>query len=196
MNLIPRITPLLAALGAAAVLGGCSSGVPLDQKAPVETQTATPVGAATGSATANGVAGQGAAQSSVAAVQTGGAGAAGAGGGMGPTADVGRSVYFGYDSYTVDPRYQPTLQGNAQYLSTHPAAHVQLQGNTDARGSREYNLALGQKRADAVRRSLELLGVKPSQMEAISFGKEKPKALGSTPEDYAMNRRVDIVYQP
>jgi peptidoglycan-associated lipoprotein len=194
MNLIPRITPLLAALGAAAVLGGCSSGVPLDQKAPVETQTATPVGAATGSAAANGVAGQGAAQSSVAAVQTGGAGAAG--GGLGPTADVGRSVYFGYDSYTVDPRYQPTLQGNAQYLSTHPAAHVQLQGNTDARGSREYNLALGQKRADAVRRSLELLGVKPSQMEAISFGKEKPKALGSTPEDYAMNRRVDIVYQP
>ncbi|MDE2121297.1 MAG: peptidoglycan-associated lipoprotein Pal, partial [Betaproteobacteria bacterium] len=120
----------------------------------------------------------------------------GGGPNSGPTADVGRSVYFAYDSYTVDPRYQATVQGNAQYLSTHPAAHVQLQGNTDARGSREYNLALGQKRADAVRRSLELLGVKPSQMEAVSFGKEKPKALGSTPEDYAMNRRVDIVYQP
>ncbi len=189
------VAPLLAALAAAAGLGGCASGVSLAQKAPVQASRATPVGQLGAGAGANS---QGAAQSSVAAVQTpaaGGAGGAGGGAG-GPTADVGRSVYFAFDSYTVDPRYQPTLQGNAQYLDNHPAAHVQLQGNTDARGSREYNLALGQKRADAVRKSLELLGVRPTQMEAISYGKEKPKALGNTPQDYAENRRVDIVYQP
>ena len=189
--------PLLAALAAAALLGGCASGVSLAQKAPVQASRATPVGQLGAGAGANS---QGAAQSSVAAVQTpAGGSSGGAGGGTGtggPTADVGRSVYFAFDSYTVDPRYQPTLQGNAQYLDNHPSAHVQLQGNTDARGSREYNLALGQKRADAVRKSLELLGVRPSQMEAISYGKEKPKALGSTPQDYAENRRVDIVYQP
>lgn len=194
MNTAFRRTPWLAALAAAALLGGCASGVDLGQKAPVESQTATPVGALG----ADGANAQGAAQSSVAAMQTGGvdAGQAGGAGGSGPTADVGRSVYFAYDSYTVDPRYQPTMQGNAQYLAAHPGAHVQLQGNTDARGSREYNLALGQKRADAVRQGLELLGVKPDQMEAVSYGKEKPKASGDTPQAYAQNRRVDIVYQP
>jgi peptidoglycan-associated lipoprotein len=192
MTTVSRFSTWLAALAAAAVLGGCASGVSLDHKAPVQAQTATPVGALGAGASA-----QGAGQSSVAAVQTAGAGSQGAGGSdSGPTADVGRSVYFAYDSYSVDPRYQATMQGNAQYLASHPAAHVQLQGNTDARGSREYNLALGQKRADAVRQGLELLGVKPDQMEAISFGKEKPKATGDTPQDYAENRRVDIVYQP
>jgi peptidoglycan-associated lipoprotein len=192
MTTVSRSSTWLAALAAAAVLGGCASGVSLDHKAPVQAQTATPVGALGAGASA-----QGAGQSSVAAVQTAGAGSQGAGGSdSGPTADVGRSVYFAYDSYSVDPRYQATMQGNAQYLASHPAAHVQLQGNTDARGSREYNLALGQKRADAVRQGLELLGVKPDQMEAISFGKEKPKATGDTPQDYAENRRVDIVYQP
>jgi peptidoglycan-associated lipoprotein len=104
-------------------------------------------------------------------------------------------VYFAFNSYVVESKYRPVLENNAQYLVSHPAAHVQLQGNTDARGSREYNLALGQKRADAVMKGMELLGVKPSQMEAISFGKEKPKALGTTEADYAENRRVDIVYQ-
>ena len=192
MTTLMRSSTWLAALAAAVVLGGCASGVSLDHKAPVQAQTATPVGALGAGASA-----QGAGQSSVAAVQTGGAEGQGAGGSnAGPTADVGRSVYFAYDSYSVDPRYQATMQGNAQYLASHPAAHVQLQGNTDARGSREYNLALGQKRADAVRQGLELLGVKPDQMESISFGKEKPKATGDTPQDYAQNRRVDIVYQP
>ncbi len=189
----PHRSSLLAALATAFLLGGCASGVNLGQKAPVEARQATPVGQAGSAASA-----QGAAQSSVAAVQTGalsGAGAS-AGGTAGPTADVGRSVYFAFNSFNVDPRYEPTLQGNAQYLQSHPGAHVQLQGNTDARGSREYNLALGQKRADAVRKNLELLGVNPSQMESISYGKEKPKASGDTPQDYAENRRVDIVYQP
>ena len=195
MTTVSRSSTCLAVLAAATalVLGGCASGVDLNHKAPVQAQTATPVGALG----AGGASAQGAGQSSVAAVQTGGAEGQGSGGpNSGPTADVGRSVYFAYDSYSVDPRYQATMQGNAQYLASHAAAHVQLQGNTDARGSREYNLALGQKRADAVRQGLELLGVKPDQMEAISFGKEKPKATGDSPQDYAENRRVDIVYQP
>ncbi len=194
MTLRIRIAPMFAALAAATLLGGCASGVSLGQKAPVESKTATPVGAAGAGAVASA---QGAPQSSVAAVQTpGGSAEAGAGSNSGPTADVGRSVYFAYNSYAVEQAYQPTVQQNAQYLLAHPGAHVQLQGNTDARGSREYNLALGQKRADAVMKALELLGVQPSQMESISYGKEKPKALGDTPQDYAENRRVDIVYQP
>ncbi|MDE2131055.1 MAG: peptidoglycan-associated lipoprotein Pal [Betaproteobacteria bacterium] len=177
-----RSALLLTALAAALTLGGCASGVKTN-KAPVESQTAAPV---TGNAGANA---QGAGQSQVAAVQ------APAENNAGPGPDVPKSVYFAFNSYVVESKYRPVLENNAQYLVSHPAAHVQLQGNTDARGSREYNLALGQKRADAVMKGMELLGVKPSQMEAISFGKEKPKALGTTEADYAENRRVDIVYQ-
>lgn len=176
-----RSTLLFTALAAAFALGGCASNVPLN-KAPVENKTATPV---EGSAGANA---QGAGQSAVAAVQ------APAESNAGPGPNVPKSVYFAFDSYTVQPQYAPVLNANSGYLTAHPQAHVQLQGNTDARGSREYNLALGQKRADAVMKGLELLGVKASQMEAISFGKEKPKALGTTAADYAENRRVDIVY--
>ncbi len=177
-----RSALLLTALAAALTLGGCASGVKMN-KAPVESQTAAPV---TGNAGANA---QGAGQSQVAAVQ------APAESNAGPGPDVPKSVYFAFNSYVVEGKYRPVLENNAQYLMSHPAAHVQLQGNTDARGSREYNLALGQKRADAVMKGMELLGAKPSQMEAISFGKEKPKALGTTEADYAENRRVDIVYQ-
>ena len=176
-----RSALLLTALAAALTLGGCASGVKMN-KAPVESKTAEP-------ANANGANAQGAGQSQVAAVQ------APAETNAGPGPDVPKSVYFAFNSYVVDGKYRPVLENNAQYLSTHPAAHVQLQGNTDARGSREYNLALGQKRADAVMKGMELLGAKPTQMEAISFGKEKPKALGTTEADYAENRRVDIVYQ-
>ena len=176
-----RSALLLTALAAALTLGGCASGVKVN-KAPIASTTAAP-------ANANGANAQGAGQSQVAAVQ------APAETNAGPGPNVPKSVFFAFDSYVVKGKYRPVLEDNAQYLSTHPAAHVQLQGNTDARGSREYNLALGQKRADAVMKGMELLGAKPSQMEAISFGKEKPKALGTTAADYAENRRVDVVYQ-
>ncbi len=180
-----RSTLLLTAMAAAFVLGGCSS-TPLN-KPTVENKTPTPVESSTAGAGA-GANSQGAGQSAVAAVQ------APAENNAGPGPNVPKSIYFAFNSYVVEPQYQPVLTANANYLNAHPQAHVQLQGNTDARGSREYNLALGQKRADAVMKGLELLGVKPSQMEAISFGKEKPKALGNTEADYAENRRVDIVY--
>ena len=106
-----------------------------------------------------------------------------------------RSVFFDFDSYTVRDEYQSLLQAHAQYLKSHPERHVLLQGNTDERGTSEYNLALGQRRAEAVRRALSLMGVPDSQMEAVSLGKEKPVALGHDEASWAQNRRVDIVYQ-
>jgi peptidoglycan-associated lipoprotein len=106
-----------------------------------------------------------------------------------------RSIYFDFDSYSVKDEYQPLLQQHAQYLKSHPQRHVLIQGNTDERGTSEYNLALGQKRAEAVRRAMALLGVNDSQMEAVSLGKEKPQATGHDEASWAQNRRADLVYQ-
>jgi peptidoglycan-associated lipoprotein len=106
-----------------------------------------------------------------------------------------RSIYFDFDSYAVRDDYQPLLQQHAQYLKSHPDRHVLIQGNTDERGTSEYNLALGQKRAEAVRRSMSLLGVADTQMEAVSLGKEKPQATGHDEASWAQNRRADLVYQ-
>ena len=105
-----------------------------------------------------------------------------------------RSVFFDFDSFVVKDEYRPMLEAHAGYLMSKSDAHVILQGNADERGSREYNLALGQKRAEAVRKSLAVLGVKDSQMEAISFGEEKPRNEGHTDAAYAENRRTDVVY--
>lgn len=105
-----------------------------------------------------------------------------------------RSVYFDYDSYVVREDGKPVIANHAKYLVAHKTRKVIIQGNTDDRGGREYNLALGQKRAEAVRKSLSLLGVPENQMEAVSLGKEKPKALGNDEAAYGENRRADIVY--
>lgn len=106
-----------------------------------------------------------------------------------------RSVYFDLDSYSVKDEFKPVVEAHSQYLTSHTNRKVIIQGNTDERGGREYNLALGQKRAEAVRKSMALLGVSDTQMEAVSFGKEKPKAVGSDEAAWAENRRADIVYQ-
>jgi peptidoglycan-associated lipoprotein len=106
-----------------------------------------------------------------------------------------RSVYFDFDSYSVSQQYQPLIGAHARYLQSHPARHVLIQGNTDERGTSEYNLALGQKRAEAVRRSLTTLGVPDNQLEAVSLGKEKPVATGHDEASWAQNRRADLVYQ-
>jgi peptidoglycan-associated lipoprotein len=105
-----------------------------------------------------------------------------------------RSVYFDFDSYSVKSDYQSTLNAHAQYLSKNQGRKILIQGNTDERGTSEYNLALGQKRAEAVRRSLATMGVPDSQMEAVSLGKEKPKATGHDEASWAENRRADINY--
>jgi len=105
-----------------------------------------------------------------------------------------RSVYFDLDSYVVKPEYQQVVANHAKYLQNNRTRKIIIQGNTDDRGGAEYNLALGQKRAEAVRKSLSLLGIPESQMEAVSLGKEKPKALGSDEAAWTENRRADIVY--
>ena len=105
-----------------------------------------------------------------------------------------RSVYFDFDSYVVKDEFKPVIEAHSQYLIKNTDRKIVIQGNTDERGGSEYNLALGQKRAEAVRRALNLLGVGDSQIEAVSFGKEKPKATGSNEAAWAENRRADIVY--
>mgnify|MGYP001765162368 CR=1 FL=1 len=105
-----------------------------------------------------------------------------------------RSIYFDYDSFVVRDEYRPVIEAHAAYLMGHRSARVILQGNADSRGSREYNLALGQKRAEAVLKALSVLGVQEEQLEAVSFGEEKPRAAGETDADFAENRRADVVY--
>lgn len=104
-----------------------------------------------------------------------------------------RSVYFDFDSYVVKREYDSVADVHARYLSKNQKK-VLIQGNTDERGGREYNLALGQKRAEALRKKMAILGVPEAQMEAVSLGKEKPKATGSDEQSWAENRRDDIVY--
>ena len=106
-----------------------------------------------------------------------------------------RSVYCDFDSYVVRDDGKPVVETHSAYLTKNKQRKVLIQGNTDERGGTEYNLALGQKRAEAVRKSMAALGVSDSQMEAVSLGKEKPKATGHDEAAWAENRRADIVYQ-
>lgn len=106
-----------------------------------------------------------------------------------------RSVYFDYDSNIVKDEFKPIISAHAKYLSQNRSRRVRIEGNTDERGSREYNLALGQRRADAVKQMMELLGAAGSQIETLSFGEEKPKAPGHDEAAWAENRRADIRYQ-
>jgi len=174
---------LLVAIVAAALVG-CSS-TPTTE-APVDDR-----GAAAGAAGSTGA-------------QTGGAQGGGvtgpATGAMGnPLRDPNnilskRSVYFDFDSFVVKDEYRPLVESHARYLQQNRSARMTIQGNTDERGSREYNIALGQKRADAVKRMMLLLGATDGQIETVSFGKEKPKNAGHDESAWAENRRDDIVY--
>lgn len=113
----------------------------------------------------------------------------------GPGGNVSKVIFFDYDSYSVKPEFQSTIDAHAQFLKANPRAKVSLEGHTDERGGREYNLALGQKRADAVRQTLSLLGVAESQLESVSFGKEKPAAQGADESAFAKNRRAEFFYR-
>jgi peptidoglycan-associated lipoprotein len=105
-----------------------------------------------------------------------------------------REIFFDYDSFVVKDEYHSMLEAHAAYLMSHRDARLILQGNADERGSREYNLALGQKRAEAVRKALAVMGASDAQMEAVSFGEEKLRNLDHSEEAQAENRRVDVVY--
>lgn len=167
------------ALSIAALVAGCSTGVKLDDAAPVEDRSAN-AGANAGNTAQSGVAGVNLGQSD----RDGG----------GPVG-VARTVYFDFDSYSVKPEYQSVLDAHARFIKAVPGRKVMLEGHTDDRGGREYNLALGQKRAEAVRRSLGLLGVSDAQVEAVSYGKEKPAVQGNNESAFAQNRRVELSYR-
>ena len=184
---------LLASLIA---LSACSS-VQLDKKAPVDDRT----GSSASTASSNDSAKTGAVNDASADSRAGDKNAQSNQNGQNadPLNDATgmlakRSVYFDFDSYVVKDEFKPVIEAHSQYLIKNADRKVVIQGNTDERGGSEYNLALGQKRAEAVRRALNLLGVADSQIEAVSFGKEKPKATGSNEAAWAENRRADIAY--
>ncbi len=123
----------------------------------------------------------------------------GTGGGAlgGPNASQeNRVIYFNFDSFDVKPEYNAILQAHSRYLVANPAAHIRLEGHADERGSREYNIGLGEKRAQAVRNILLLQGATSSQIATVSFGEERPAVIGSDEEAWSLNRRVEIVYGP
>jgi peptidoglycan-associated lipoprotein len=183
----------LLALALTAVLAGCGSSVKLDDVA-VEDRSGTPVagqaGAAGGAGGAGGMGASGVANTAIAPVNLGAAGDAGA------TAPAGaRVVYFDYDSFVIKPEFQPVIEAQARFLKADRNRKASIEGHTDERGGREYNLSLGQKRSESVRRALGLLGVPDAQVEAVSFGKEKPAAQGSDEGAMAKNRRAEITYR-
>jgi peptidoglycan-associated lipoprotein len=172
---------VLAMVACTLVVAGCHSKVSLDEKtAPASSASASQ------DASAPGVASPGV------AVSTPGVQADALNDPASPLSR--RSFYFDLDSYAVSSDDRSTLAAHAKYLLSDPKRHLLIQGNTDERGTTEYNLALGQKRSEAVMRTLETLGVPESQIEAVSFGKEKPLVDGHDETAWSKNRRVDLVY--
>jgi peptidoglycan-associated lipoprotein len=106
-----------------------------------------------------------------------------------------RSVYFDFDRFEVKPEFTGTVEAHGKYLTGNAARNIVIEGNADERGSREYNLALGQKRAEAVKSRLTLLGVSGNRVETVSFGEERPRATSHDEKSWAENRRADIVYK-
>ncbi len=106
-----------------------------------------------------------------------------------------RSVYYDFDNSGIKDEYKPLIEAHAKYLAAHPNAHVTVQGNTDERGSREYNVALGNRRAESLKEMLKALGASNTQIQTVSYGEEKPKATCHEESCWKENRRGDIIYQ-
>ena len=175
----------LWSVAALAALVGCSTPVKLDENVPVESRSGVPVGSGGSTAGGTGGATTGAGQSGVASVDlTRGAL---------PPARMDTLIYFDFDSFVVKDEYRNLVDAHAKSLGTDRKRKVSVEGHTDDRGGREYNLALGQKRAEAVARSMSLLGATDAQVEAVSFGKERPAVQGSDESAWAKNRRAEIV---
>jgi peptidoglycan-associated lipoprotein len=170
------INKFILILGATLVLAGCGSAVKLDST-PVEDRSS---GGATSAA--------GTAASTVTPVEVNKTNQ------VAMPADA-RLVYFDYDSFVIKPEFQALIANHAAYIKSDKGRKAVLEGHTDERGGREYNLALGQKRAEAVKRALVLLGVADNQLEAISFGKEKPAMQGSNESAWSKNRRTELSYR-
>jgi peptidoglycan-associated lipoprotein len=174
---------IFLAASVAIVLSACGSAVKLDN-APVEDRSSTSSSAAAADTLKTNVA-----KTTVAPVET-----------AKPSQDTAlnatsRVVYFDYDSYVIKPEFQALIETHARFIKADKAKKVAIEGHTDERGGREYNLALGQKRAEVVRRALTLQGVADSQLEAVSFGKEKPAVPGNTEAAWEKNRRAEISYR-
>jgi len=166
------------ALVAAAVMAGCASNVPLENKAaPVESRTPATSSSSSGAAT-NANSG-----SKVASVDLTKNTA---------NAELARVVYFDYDSFVIKDEFRPVVEAQAKVLSADRTKKLSVEGHTDERGGSEYNLALGQKRAESVTKALKLLGVNDTQVEAVSFGKERPAVQGSDEAAWAKNRRAEL----
>ncbi len=111
------------------------------------------------------------------------------------SAPANQKYYFDFAISQVHSEYMPSINAQARYLASHPSARVRLEGNTDLRGSREYNIGLGERRALAVAQVLRMNGAAKNQVAVVSYGKERPAALGQTEEAFKLNRRVDLVYE-
>lgn len=171
-----RKTTLLAAMLAAAVLlAGCPSKGPVQESPP-----STPVEPGSGQ---TGLPSGGVEQGS----EVGG-------GGAGEASLQQRIIYFDFDSYEIPAQYRDIVAAHARRLATNAAMKVRLEGHTDERGSREYNIGLGERRAQAVRRALMLQGAGDGQLVTVSYGEERPAESGSDETAYAKNRRVEIIY--
>jgi peptidoglycan-associated lipoprotein len=169
---------------ATALLAACASGVKLDDTTPVETRTPTSVGAGAAGAAGS----SGTAQSQVTPVDLTKSGGAAANA-------LPKVVYFDFDSFVVKDEYRGTIDAYAKALAADRKKRLLIEGHTDERGGREYNLALGQKRAEAVQKALVLLGASEGQIEAVSFGKERPAVQGSDEAAMAKNRRAELNYR-
>jgi peptidoglycan-associated lipoprotein len=181
-----RELKLRALLGVSVLALAACTNVPLDD-VQVQDRSGTSVSALQAGNAAGGST-SGASGGGVAGVEVAGADKAQ------PSA-LQRVVYFDFDSFEIRPEFASVLEANAKYLAADSSRRLALEGHTDERGGREYNLALGQKRAEAVRRAMGLLGVRDNQMEAVSFGEEKPAAMGFEEAALAKNRRVELTYR-
>lgn len=187
-----KLTRLFGSLSALALISACTSAPidPMVDSKPAMTGTAAipPALPRTGAAGAAGTSGMGMAPAGA----VGGLPAAAAA--LAATSQRQRSVYFAFDNYAIEPTYQDMLAQHAKVLVAESSVTIRVEGHADDRGSAEYNLALGQRRAEAVKRALNILGVPDAQMLATSWGEEKPQADGESEQAWARNRFAELVY--
>ena len=179
-----KIVSIACFLAAAALLSGC----------PKKNTTVEPPQAGAQIPGSGGASGGEGAASTTTTPLGGDAGAMGAEGADSGGSVAGRVIYFDFDKSDIKPEFAPIVTANAQNLAAHPNLKVKLEGNTDERGTREYNIGLGERRAQAVRRALLLQGVAETQLTTVSFGAERPAVEGDDEAAWAKNRRVDLVY--